>query len=284
MYFGTRYHRSLIPDPAPDFDASALGWSRSTTMLNGGSRVRSSGAAHRIYNLQWPVKSIDEMRRLFDYADGVYDDEAGSNPIYFSPPWIKRWNVLPQAWAFPAQGAIDAMPLIRKERPSTTTTPNNDLGYPTLSAVYQVAGDEDFETVYLPIDPGDTLWIGAHGDSTDGATVRVTPFKGTMPDTPTDLTLIDVTSSTRVNASFSSNDYTGVELQIAPESGLLTLSGLIAQAIPTGETPKLGDYISGLGHSGCSFDGKPTTNVYRTDGDLTQVVVSAVLRETVQWR
>lgn len=63
--------------------------------------------------------------------------------------------------------------------------------------------------------------------------------------------------------------------------GVITLSGIIVQCLPIGETPELGGFISGQGHSGCQFAGKPTQSAY--SAALDKVGVSAKLVETGAW-
>lgn len=286
MWFGTRQHMTEIPDPAPGVDMATEGWSASSKTLGGGARTRGSIAAARSYSFEWPIRDWDKVRRIFDYADGVYDTDPGVNYLYFVTPDAMRYNVMSQRWAQPVSAAFDAMPLLRSKRPSTAATPANTLGYPAQSALYRVASSDTAEAMYIPINPGKTLHIGAHGSATGATGIRVTPYNGLTAGTPVSLTLLSVTDSTRVNASFSSNDFTGIEVQIIEGNGDLILSGVIAQMLPNGETPAPGDWIGGLGHEGCTFDGKPRRNVYNIDQarGAVNTIVTARLVETKPWR
>lgn len=286
MWFGTRQHMTEIPDPAPGVDMGTEGWSASSKTLGGGARTRGSIAAARSYAFEWPVRDWDKVRRIFDYADGVYDTDPGVNYLYFVSPDAMRYNVMSQRWAQPSSAAFDAMPLLRSKRPTAAPTPVNSLGYPAQSAFYRVESGDTPEVAYIPINPGMELHIGAHGSSTGATGIRVTPYNGLTAGAAVDLTLLSVTDPTRVNASFSSNDFTGVEVQIIVGTGDLILSGVIAQILPIGETPIPGNWIGGLGHEGCTFDGKPRRNVYNVDQSRSVVntVVTARLIETFPWR
>ena len=138
------------------------------------------------------------------------------------------------------------------------------------------------QKLWLPIPPGKTLWIGAHGAPNDGAYVRVTPFTGPgTSGTPVDLVNEPVTSNTRVTDSFSSaSGYVGVEVSLEGY-GSLNLVGVIAQILDNGIAPQPGGFIGGMGHSGCTFRGKPTKLAYSSAMDF--IGSSATLVETEGW-
>lgn len=283
LYFGTRNHERFVPMFIPGADYSRVGYSSKSQYLNGGARLRRSKATHREYVMTWPASSTrDELRPIIDFFDGVYDDNDGTNLIYFIDPVAADKNVAPQIWGSPALGAGDGMPLISSVRPTLSATPANTLGYPARSATYTLTGSETAETLYIPIPTGFTAWVGAHGSATGSGGVQVTPFNGPAAGTPVTLTLLAETNATRVNASFASTAYSGIELQLKL-AGSVTLSGIIVQILPTGTTPETGGFISGQGHSGCDFESAPQVTPYQITGRSEAVGMTMKLTEIGSW-
>lgn len=287
LQFGTRANPQMIPmfqgGPA---DISETGYSSETQYLNGGAGVRNSVGGHMVYNMTWgPSHQRDDIRPILDYANGVFDTTDSTELIYFIDPTAEDRNVLPMAWSFPAQAARDAIPLVMDGsgpiRPKQVSTPSNTQGYPARSAIYTLAGTESARALYLPIPPGYCAWIGAMGSSTSSAGVQVTPFTGPTAGTVIPLTLLAVTDPSRFNASVSTaGGYTGLELQVKVAAGSLTLSGLMVQMLPVGTTPATGGFISGQGHSGCEFSGKPVQSPYTIAPGLERIGITARLVET----
>jgi hypothetical protein len=290
LQFGTRANPQMIPmfqgGPA---DISEAGYSSETPYLNGGAGVRNSVGGHMVYNLVWgPSHERDDIRPILDYANGLFDTTDNVELLYFIDPVAEDRNVLPMAWSFPAQGARDAIPLVADAsgplRPAQAPTPSNTQGYPARSAVYTLVGTETARVLYLPIPPGYCAWIGAMGSSTSSAGVQVTPFTGPTAGDVIPLTLLDVTDPSRFNVSVSTADaYTGLEIQLTVAAGTLTLSGLMVQMLPVGATPVTGGFISGQGHSGCEFSGKPVQSPYTIAPGLDRIGITARLVETGDW-
>lgn len=283
MWFGTRANMQWILPPRIDYEASKIGWNVNAPFVTGGRFIRRSATGAKHYNFTWDYKSRDDVRAITDIADGVY----GVNPVvYFLDPFAMDKNLLPQFWATPALGNADAPLLVgteEEDRPDLVATPQNDYRYPTYSAVYALTSGSERAEVFIPVPPGYKLWFGAHGSATGSAAVTVTPTTGpTSTAAATNLTLLPVTSSTRVNHSISGNSYTGALVGITGTTGSLTLSGLMAQVLPQNQTPPTGNFISGQGHSGCSFDGDPT--LMQHSAALDKVGVSIDLVETEGWK
>jgi hypothetical protein len=221
--------------------------------------------------MSWNLKKRDELRPITDYADGIYGNEL----IYFIDAMAMDKNVLPQHWAFPGQALFDAPPLVKNTPPTAVPTPVNTLAYPTTSAVYTLGGTS--QTIWLPIPPGYTAWVGVHGEAslvpTDTAAVQGTVDGGA----PVALPFLAVTDDTRFSTSF---DGTGLELTLTG-IGTLTLSGLMVQMLPTGAVPATGGFISGQGHSGCRFENKPSETAY--SAALDKVGMAAKLIEVDTW-
>jgi hypothetical protein len=278
VWFGTRDKMQWVQAPAVSLDASKFDWAAQTNFLNGGANVRRSVASHKEYQMAWDLTSRALIRVVTDYADGLF----GSGAIYWVDPFAINTNLLPAYWASPFMGAFDGVNLTgTTTAPTLTPTAVNTNGYPTQSAVYTVAAGTK-PTVWVPIPAGYTLWIGAHGVAGTGGVVVATPTTGpTTIGTPVNLTMLSVTTTTLVNQSFDyASGYDGVLISLGG-TGTVTLSGIVVQAFPTGVTPPLGSFVSGQGHSGCTFAAQPTLTLYNAPMDL--VGLTAKLVETQAW-
>lgn len=280
MWFGTRAHMQWILAPQINYEAGKRGFAATATYINGGAFVRRSSTAAKGYNFTWTLKNRDEVRAINDYADGVFGTEA----IFFLEPFAMDKNLLPQFWAVPALANGDAPMLageFEEDRPALLPTPSNTLGYPVNTAVYSLAADSLLSSVWIPCPPGYSLWVGAHGTATGTAGVKVTPTSGASSvGAVLPVPLQAVTSSTRVNTRVDGNSFNGGLISLTGV-GTLNLSGLMAQVLPTGKTPATGGFISGQGHSGCSFVEEPVLTNYSVGID--RAGLSANLVETEGW-
>lgn len=278
IWFGTRDYATWIQCPSPEMPSSKEGWDSTGTFLNGGAYKRSSTAAHKHYNMHWASIGRDEARKILDFADKLY----GDGPFYWVDPFVAEYNMLPQWFASPGQGITDGIPLNGDVRGTSIGTPANSNGYPVKSIVYTVNPAVPTVPVWVPIPPGYRAWVGAHGSDGTGGTVQVRPTIGpTSYDTTYTLTLIPVTSTIRADASFGGGSVTGIELSLAG-SGTVTLSGIMVQVLPVGVTPAQGGFISGQGHSGCSFVDQPEYVPYSAAFDRASVAAEFI--ETEGWR
>lgn len=278
MWFGTRDYATWIDCPQVSMPSGKAGWGDGGMFLNGGAYTRQSVAAHKVYAMEWRNTTRDEGRKVLDFADKIY----GTGALYWADPFVMDKNMLPQWFASPSQGLYDGLPLNGGARGTAIGTALNSLGYPVQSIVYTVTAGVTTIPVWIPIPPGYTAWVGAHGVAGSGGTVTVRPTTG--PSTyaaTTTLTLLPVTSTTRVNASFSNGSYTGIEVALGG-AGTITLSGIIVQLLRNGVTPATGGFISGQGHSGCSFSSQPEYVPYSAAMD--RVSLSAEFVETEGWR
>lgn len=166
-------------------------------------------------------------------------------------------------------------------RPVIAATGANSLGLPYESATYTVNPAGTSPTVWVPVPPGYTAWVGAYGSNGSGGTLTVTPTTGpnTYGSTST-LTLIPTTNGTWYNYSVDSTGITGIQLGFGG-SGSLTITGIMVQILPTGTNPITNGFISGQGNSGCSFGTQPTLTNYSAAMD--RVGLSAKLVETQAW-
>lgn len=280
VWFGTRAHMQWIEAPAVDVQAGKQGYQSQVSFTNGGAWVRRSKAASKRFMFAWNMKSREQVQPILDYADGIY----GNGPIYYCNPFVMDRNVLPAYWASPFINAYDGPLIVDGIRPTTVDLGVSSNGYPVEAAVYKFTSTSKVPTLYIPIPPGHTLYIGAHGQLQSGsASVRVTPFTSPVAsDAPVDLTLLTTSTTTRTNATFSGNTYVGVELTMRSAStGTLLLNGLIAQVLLDGAVLPSGGFISGQGQSGMAFASQPSLSEY--NAALDRVGVSAELIETEAW-
>lgn len=277
FYMGTRRHMLEVRAPAVNMPSSKQGYFNKVDFLNGGTAIRRSRAAHKMYTMTWNMMDRDEARTILDIADGVH----GTGPVYVHDPIAADRNVLPQWWATPSIGGSDGLPLNDGQRGELTTTPDNSFDFPHDSILYTVA-EGSTRRIWVPIPPGHTAWVGAYGEDGTGGTVVATPtVDHTTDGTPVTLTLMDVTSDdSRFNESFDSTSYDGVELSLGG-AGTVTLTGIMVQVLETGVTPATGGFISGQGNSGLQFVTQPTYTPYSSA--LDKVGVVAELAETYGW-
>lgn len=323
MYFGTREKMRYIPCPQSGFDTSEKGWNERDDYLNGGAFTRKSFATHKEYNFDYnPTHSRDAIRVITDYSSGLY----GKGPFYFHSPEALDKNVLPQFWASPMLGGLDAPILLGDAAPTVVDTPDNDLNYPIKSAQYDYT-QTDGQKLWLPIPPGYTAWVGAHGVTDGFGGVRVTPYTTPiLPGAAIAIALRDVGDNIRVDTGFNSSEYAGIEIDISllgnraeitgdfdgdyiyPSDGIFPgtdlypagggwtppntratyaqIAGIMVQILKTGKIPDRGDFVSGQGHSGCSFESHPSLNITAAYLQRGAGLVSSSFRlvETEGWR
>lgn len=274
VWFGTKANMQWVPAPATDIDATKQGYGVTTPFLSGGVYVRRSKTAAKRYAFSWNLKPREEIQPILDYADGVYGDGF----IYYLDPFAMDRNVLPSYWASPFLNCYDGPLIVDGVRPELVTAASIINGYPLESARYYLYSNSVVPKLYVPVPPGYTAHIGAHGAVESGsANVHLT-YGGSDHN----LTLLSVASSTRTNATVSGTSYSGFELSFSSgTSGILRLDGIIVQVLPSGAVSPPGGFISGQGSSGLSFQSQPVVSQY--SAALDKVGVSAELIETEAW-
>lgn len=283
-WFGTRGFETWVPTPSINPDYGRAGWSSGEQQFtNGEAGVRDSKNAHNTYVLSWGISnSRDAIRLITDFSDGVYDPRDGVNLIYWIDPMAREKNVLSQAMATPSLGAEDAPSLVTDAdgtgRPKAVATPNNIFRYPARSAQFTQNPTSITYEQYIPIPPGFSAWVGVHGDTAGVMQVqRVNGYTAVgSPVTPALLGL----EANLVNTEFSSDQSSGIVLGFTSTlvKRTFTLYGLIVQILPTGVAPVAQNFISGQGHAGCQFVGKPAKSPYSAVYD--RVALTARLAET----
>jgi hypothetical protein len=279
VYFGTRQVMQWVSgNIAVNYPGSKVSANiASGSFLSGGAFVRNSVSGHKEFSVTWNPSSRDDIRTITDYADGLY----GPGPFYWLDPFAWDKNLLPQYYASPFQGIYDG-PIWSgaPTRPVTSITPANGLLYPTESATYTVSPSIN-NSVYVPIPPGFTAWVGVHGSS-GGGNLAVTPYMGpTNAAAAVAVTMQTVTDPVRFSASFDGSSYVGILLNLQAAPNPITLSGVMVQVLPTGITPAQGAFISGQGHSGLSFKTLPNLSQISTGFDRVSIIADFV--ETGAW-
>jgi hypothetical protein len=254
VWFGNRRRMQWVKPwrPSPEFNPHAYG--ELTDLANGGLAFTGSLDYAGDYTKEW-AGTADELEFLRAYRNGRYGREL----MYWIDPSYAHRNILPARWATPWISADDAIPLIRRARPAKVDNTDFSREYPAHGARYSVQAGDESATLLLPIPPGYTLWLGVHGDADVDGKFIATPHEGLVAGTPVPLDRLAVDSTTRVNHSFAASGSSAaaqswVELSIDTAStAAFTAVGLIAQIHKTGDTPPTGDFLEGMGHSGCDF-------------------------------
>lgn len=295
LYFGTMEKMGWIPTPNRGASFAVNSWDASGTTLNGGGWSRQSADGHLVYTFEWPESSSPVVAQMMrDFRRGTY----GSGLIYFLDPMAYTTNLMPLRWADPSIGARGGKSLVYDVDPELVPTSGHAANnLPVKSAYYDLAdvidgyrGDAD--TLFIPIPPGYTLYLGAfHSTSGNGviSAYEVDSNGNTDTGSAVPLTAVANNATNVVPDQFSGGK--GIRIQVGKSSsgaGSVTLSGMIARMYPTGKTPPAmltsDPWVGGQGHSGCQFDGEPT--FVRNTGVGAQGTASyaASFKEVGDWR
>lgn len=279
MWFGNKRKMVWVPCPAVGGGYQKRGSYKSLDLSNGGAVGRLTMSAAQSYSLSWALAPSVDIRKITDFAEGVY----GPGHIYWSDPFAMDQNVLSQVFATPSLGAYDG-PILSGDtsRPSVSGTPTNDYNLPVEQATYTLKSTSTPLKHWVPIPPGHTAWIGAYGTAS-GANVRVQPTKGGSNfGSAITFAPAAVNATNRWPRSVSSaTGADGIDLSLGGV-GTITLAGLAVRVLPTGFTPEHGLFIAGRGHSGCTFTGHPSVEAYSAALDLQGL--SAEFVEVAPWQ
>lgn len=232
MWFGNKRYMQWVPCPESGASYGAQGAMQSMDYLNGGAFRRRSATAAKTRRMSWSLTSRDRLRGITDFADGIY----GDGPIYWTDPMTMDKNVLSPSFAAPSLTARDGVPLVNGSRPTIVPTGGELNGYPIDSAVYSISAGQSARKEYIPIPPGHTAWVGAHGDpmSTGGIAVNYVLNGNSQPKVGD--VLITSCTSPRFSASYPAGTFSGIELSLAgdtePVTNLFTNPSFEAE--PTG--------------------------------------------------
>lgn len=294
VYFGNDAYQTFIKAPQTGMRATNQGWSSETQLLSGRTHIRRSDASHRRFTMNWLGSMNDtenSLNVIKDFADGLY----GDSPLFWNDPYATTSNMFPPAWAAPAMSIDTDWDAICPDDVGITKAKvltssianlvgNNTQGYPLETARFIAPGsptaESDRFTFYIP--DGHTLWLGLHGHHGTTGAAFGQPYKNGVAGTPVNLTPLQVSTPSRVNASFSSNTANKVEFYLAKITSspcTFHISGLIAQILKTGTVPEQGPFVSGRGTQKLEFASLPDIEYYSAAINNGQIGMSATLVE-----
>lgn len=261
MWFGTKDFSRWIKTHSPGSDYSMAGYSERLDYLNGGVGMRGSINGHAERTITWNRMTAAEARQVTDFAYGTY----GDGPIYFLDPVSMEQNALNKAWSAPAITGKDAVPLIGDERPELVPNGDQSYGYPTQMAKYTIPSGANGRSFYVPVPPGCTAWVGAHGDTSSSGGVKVQPtVRGVPVGSSSVVAVAGVDTPQRVTDSFPGGDQTGIEVSLS--GGLAEVLG--ANLNPFESTPAPGVTAS-VGPSAPSWAGTAVGALWNDMGKFT---------------
>ena len=277
FYFGTEERMRFMRAPNVGMDSGMHGRSVNGTLYNGMAYADQSVGTHRQYVMEWPPSSsLPEAALMEGYRNRVY----GVGPLYFNSPLSYPYNVLAARWAAPAMACgLEGSSMIDQYTPglsATSGSATNDL--PVNSAFYDLVnaavGFQQADSLFVPVPPGYTAYVGAFYQKTGTGVVAVVPvdLSGANGASVT-LTAVANNATNIVPDVFIS--VSGLRLWLGKTaSGAATVlnAANIVRLYKNGETPNTaGPWLPGMGHSGCRFVGEPT---HITNGGMNGGMVS----------
>lgn len=237
LYFGNSEYMTWAPAPDSGMDMTASGWGESGTMINGGAYVRRSQNAAQAYQMNWSMKRVEDLDKVFDFYHGRY----GEGPFHMLMPGTYS-NVLPRAWSMPRLHLADAPPLAKDEAPPTAVSVGAHYGRPTVAARYTlVDAGSPRRALTIPLPPNFYLHLGVHGTFDAGIRMYVN-------NTP--LVPLSTTSPTLTNAVVSAPGLHTLQLR---GTGTATISAITARISDSAFGP-FGDFVPGKGISAVEFE------------------------------
>lgn len=279
MWFGTERKAMWIDTPNTGADASSVGVSVASNLLNGGGYVRNSWDSNKQYQFSWGESASQELVSAIQaYRNGSY----GRGLLYFLDPMYYRTNVLPKRWSDPAMAVnYEAEPLVRDANPRATPQVSTQNNYPIDAATYTLpagySSEADGTELYLPIPPGFSMVLGSVHSG--GGEVYYRTQAGTTPLTPMALDDAMVTNTVITDQPWVR---LGVRNTGASPTAI-TLGGMTARvALTVTADLTVGPWYSGEGHSGCRFDGDVTVINYSGVAG-GRIGLAANLKEVGAW-
>jgi len=284
-------HMQWCPAPLAGALSSNINTVQSIAFENGGADVVRSKQYRKQYAFSFTglAKDLDGIGVYNKFASGFYGDGL----FYFSDPYAWETNLFPAGWASPGlveQGWENIYDVV----PTFANTSSNSYNQPKRSAVFSVTTTANaVPTVgngvaYIVIPPTHTLNVGVSGSATGTAVVRVVPINADgTDDTAVDLTLLDPTASTRMNATFAGSSYQAVKVYITrttTTASTITIASMMARLVETGGSLTLtGSHMPGEGHTGLEFTDEAREETY-TYMYPPRKGLSTTLMEVGAWR
>jgi len=206
--------------------------------------------------------------------------------IYFYDPITAKSNILP-SWRADAGLAVgDAPRLIGATgapRPDPVTFSPSPFGYPTRGASYDLtSGGVLLVDSSLPffVPDGYTFHYGAHGTATGSAGAGIIYYPEGSSSSIIYADLLSRTTPELTNISVSGP---ARGLFVFSGGGILNLSGLVAQILPSGQPAPRGNFIPGMGHSGVRIASAPQITGYSSGIERASVGLTVDLIEVGAW-
>lgn len=228
----------MLPAPDTGLSATRSGYVETLNFENGGAGVVRSAAGARTYECNFGVSDASGQGGLDSYTD-LQQNYFGNAPIYVSDSMNFTTNVFPPNWASPGLTAQGWKPIYSSAPLGYTATAANSYRQPATSALYSVTTAANTiptggnASVFIPIPPGHSLYMGAAGSRTGTGVVQARPVYRNGGFAPTvDLTLLSPAGATRLNTTFSGELFSGVVFYITRTtavSSTVTLASLMGQ-------------------------------------------------------
>jgi hypothetical protein len=251
-------HMQWVPCPNIDSVITRNRYVERMKFQNGGGDVARSSQYQTEYNLNLtgPANELEGIDAFNRFASGFY----GDGYIYVAHPALFESNLFSAQWSSPGLIEEGWKNIYPTTTPTFANTASNTRSQPIRSATWSVTSAVN-TPVYkftIPIPAGYTLNLGASGSRTGTAVVQVLPILiGGAVAATSNLTLLDATAATRMNATFSGGTYWGVDVYITRTStatSTITLTSLMAQLYKSSASPTLPtSHIMGQGASGMMF-------------------------------
>jgi len=228
----------MLPAPDTGLSATRSGYVETLAFENGGAGVVRSHGAARTYECNFGVAEASGREGLDAYTDfqeGLY----GSAPVYVADDMNYTTNVFPPNWASPILTSRGWKAIYSSSPTSYPVTGPNAYRQPTSGATYNITTaintipDGGHASVFIPIPPGHSLYMGAAGTRTGTAGVQARPVYRDGGFAPVvNLTLLSPSGATRLNTTFSGETFAGVVFYLARTStaaSTISLTSLMGQ-------------------------------------------------------
>lgn len=285
VYFGNANKQVWIPAPQSGMRADLSGRIVQNELLSGRTDITRSVAASRRFDASWLGSLNDpELEASLHTIKSFYEGVYGDGPFYWVDPYAAKTNLLPPHWAAPALCEKDWPAIASFQATEFLETESNSLDYPFKSARYQLGGSSAISSsreLTLIIPQGYSLHVGWHGSATGDAGLlvkRIARADGAVTEVKP--AVIALSSANRTNAAISGDAYSMAKLSLYKGEGAadFRVAGIIAQILPSAESPATGGFLGGRGTSAIEFASQLGIEYYSANVNNGQVGMN------VQWQ
>lgn len=262
VWFGTADDMRWVPAPLSGAQSAEVRWRAVDQYLNGGAFVRQSTTAHQEISLTWGVQSTESLAPVVSLLH-----QPG--PFYYVDPIAAQSNIVPSYWASPQAWLDDGPPLVPGLTPVKIAGTSVN-GYPATSVRFTTTKATTNTNLTIPVPPGYTLRLGVHGT---GGTYKLNSGTAASP--------LTTASNTRTNLSINGPVFANLKVASA---ATCTITGIIAQVLPTGTSPKAGGFLPGLGATALMLKDDPSITNYSAVLPNAQRGIAANFVEVGAWQ